>query len=357
MSIFASQYAKKYNIENSIVRAAQENIYNGEVKLIGFSGKICSGKDTVAENYLKSLKKKEKGSTFFAEYLKAEITVIMGIIREEYQNTPVIKRMLKTYVKTSIQRISKEMGVTEEEAKIVYGMVSEDAITSDVSNGFTRTPGIRSGTQHWATEIRREQNPLYWVQKTASTFTQMIADGVDTVVTDVRFPNEAQSILDLGGILVRLDVSLSEQQRRLLVRDGIGINRDQLMHTSEISLDEYYKFTVRVNTDQKSPNDVMKEVLEKIKETPVDEKLTASGEREINTEEEEIQEVIETDIKKETDPSEFAFKLPQQSEENNEVKRIPKVSPFKETEQKPEVYVGPKRTIPRISPFDQKRGW
>lgn len=356
MSIFASQYAKKYSIDNKLVRAAQENIYNGEVKLVGFSGKICSGKDTVAENYLKSLRTDEKGSTFFADYLKIEIGEIMDLIREEYDNTPSLKRMVKAYAKTSISRISKDMGVSEEEAKIVYDLLNEDALTSDSANGYTRTPGIRSATQKWATEIRRGQNPLYWVQRTAKDFTQMLADGTHTVVTDVRFPNEAQSILDLGGIVVRLDVSLAEQQRRLLVRDGIGISKDQLMHPSEISLDEYTKFTVRVNTDQKAPKDVMTEVLERLSSTPIDEKLTASGEAE-----HEAHEVVlvadepKKDEKPETNPEEFGLKTRPISTTQNSSKeptKFPTSSPFKK---EPEVYSGPKKTFPTKSPF--KRGW
>jgi len=55
--------------------------------------------------------------------------------------------------------------------------------------------------QFWGTEFRRMQDPDYWVKKTMSS----IPANLDiAMVTDVRFPNEAEAVKQRGGYNIQV---------------------------------------------------------------------------------------------------------------------------------------------------------
>lgn len=59
--------------------------------------------------------------------------------------------------------------------------------------------------QQWGTEYRRSQNPHYWTFQFSRFYRQSMIDGVDfLVVTDVRFPDEIDTVLSHGGSLVAI---------------------------------------------------------------------------------------------------------------------------------------------------------
>ncbi len=59
------------------------------------------------------------------------------------------------------------------------------------------TPRIRAILQQHGTEYRRAQDPDYWVK----AWQRVIAPLSHVIATDVRFPNEAKAILEMGGVL------------------------------------------------------------------------------------------------------------------------------------------------------------
>jgi hypothetical protein len=75
--------------------------------------------------------------------------------------------------------------------------------------------GIRELLQEMGTEVRRGDDPDYWVKRWA----EAIDPKQDTVVVDVRFPNEAEAIRKMGGKVWRV------------VRPGVGPLHD---HASEL---------------------------------------------------------------------------------------------------------------------------
>jgi hypothetical protein len=85
-----------------------------------------------------------------------------------------------------------------------------------------RVPEVRRILQRLGTESIRAIDPDFWIR---AGVTQIDAIDGDVVVTDVRYPNEAEAIRALGGILVRI-------QRPDLPSDGDP-------HPSESALDDY----------------------------------------------------------------------------------------------------------------------
>ena len=59
-------------------------------------------------------------------------------------------------------------------------------------------PAMREILQLWGTEYRRRQDPNYWTRKTLSNLP------AKTVISDLRFPNEAQAVRDKGGVIWRI---------------------------------------------------------------------------------------------------------------------------------------------------------
>ena len=69
----------------------------------------------------------------------------------------------------------------------------------DIHELFIEKPPImRALMQNYGTEVRRGDDPNYWVKRWLA-----LVDG-DVVADDVRFKNEAQTIADKGGVIVRI---------------------------------------------------------------------------------------------------------------------------------------------------------
>ena len=69
-----------------------------------------------------------------------------------------------------------------------------------------------------------------WIRALHRRILERLESGVNTAITDVRYPNEAQAILDWGGYLVRID------------RPGAGASGGVQNHPSETSLDTWTRW-------------------------------------------------------------------------------------------------------------------
>jgi len=83
-------------------------------------------------------------------------------------------------------------------------------------------PEVRRILQRLGTESIRAIDPDFWIRAAKA---QIDAIDGDVVVTDVRYPNEADAIQTMGGILVRIE------------RPGLPSDGDP--HPSESALDDY----------------------------------------------------------------------------------------------------------------------
>jgi hypothetical protein len=91
---------------------------------------------------------------------------------------------------------------------------------------------VRRILQHYATEVIRKQFPDYWVD---TVFNKAANEEVNyLLIDDVRFKNEAERIKNYGGVLIRLDPYIGWEP---------GKHAD---HQSEIDLDDYSYFNVRI---------------------------------------------------------------------------------------------------------------
>lgn len=155
------------------------------IKVIGLSGWARTGKDTIADNLVET-----KGYTkiSFAQPMKEAM----------YRLDPRIT--VNEVVNTSLR-----VGID------VY----------DWEGLKDRSPDIRGLLQRFGTEVGREMfGENFWVDYAL----RHIPDGTKAVFADVRFPNEADAIRNLGGEVFRVE------------RLGVVAAND---HISEHALDKY----------------------------------------------------------------------------------------------------------------------
>ena len=237
--------------------------------LVGVSGKMGSGKDTVASLLTEMLYRRGDRVVIrsLADSLKEEVarTVADALMSQSEQDF--------CNLVTSWSGISSTQ--TQELLKILYPLVASlleqrvepNEVTAELLyRNPADKPLVREVLKFWGNDVRRAQNPDYWVDMTAVYAKEQIDMGVSCIIPDVRRQNEAGFINDSGGLLVRLNVSEKEQRRRLLSRDNKLSDRSAFNHITETDLDDYDRFDVVLNTDSMSPEEVADSIMHEIAE-------------------------------------------------------------------------------------------
>lgn len=208
-------------------------------KIIGISGKIGSGKNYLAEKIMQELEflghTTAEGS--FAAGLRNELDRIIKTIKVEVldgQNGSTIVEKLHTLY-----------NFDADDAEIMYSCLVNDVVHVDGLNANSRTESIRRALQILGTDIRRKQENNYWV----NLFFKTLPEADYIIVTDVRFPNEADAVLQNGGKVIRLDLDDATIEKRIQNRDGLKYSDEAKTHPSEIALDDYPKFSLYVGAE------------------------------------------------------------------------------------------------------------
>jgi len=247
-------FSQEMDLDLNIVESAVENLQQKNNRFIAVSGKIGSGKDTVAPLVISSLGINPDDSIqeFFARPLKSEIDQVIKIVRSHLN------------IEKAVFVVSKEMKVPYAKSLKTVAFIHEEVSKDHSLTAYSRTSGIRRALQYWGTEVRREQDPDYWVKRAMKSVYHELALGKSVYITDARFPNELIAASNALGKTIRLDVSYEEQSRRIKNRDGISVSEEAKNHPSETSLDDYENFDVRVMTDHLNPSEVAEEIVAKI---------------------------------------------------------------------------------------------
>ena len=249
MALTPDEIALKYEVDLDLVEQAVANLEAKQAIFLTVSGKLGAGKDTIAPLITQALGFPSAEHEFFARPLKEEVNQVVAIIQEV--------RSLEEAILASNILLHTELSA--EPVTAIYEAVKSGELTS----AYDRTAEMRRALQLWGTEVRRSVDENYWVKKATQSAIAKIAEGISVYVTDSRFPNEADAIDDIGGMVVRIVVSPEEQRRRIMARDGIEPDPNAINHVSETSLDDY-DFRISILTDNKSIEDVVAEALAKI---------------------------------------------------------------------------------------------
>jgi hypothetical protein len=227
--------------------------------LVGISGKMGSGKDTVASLLAERFSQSGENVVIrsFADSLKEEVArlVAYALMSQSKQDFCDLVTSWGGISSTQAQELLKVLQPLV--ASLLEQRVEPNEVTAELLyRNPADKPLVREVLKFWGNDVRRAQNPDYWVNMTAVYTEEQRGMGVSCVIPDVRRQNEAGFIKDAGGLLVRLNVSEEEQRRRLLRRDNKLSDRSAFSHITETDLDYYNRFDLILNTDSMGPEEV-----------------------------------------------------------------------------------------------------
>lgn len=199
---------------------------NKGIVLIGISGKKGSGKD-LFYSHVKAMSPQAR-RVAFADYLKHITRQQFGLSVE--QTDGELKEKPTQYVRSSVKDRGKEDGKPE--------FFTPRQIMIDLGQFY------------------RSIDPMFWV-KNAFAIIEGLPTGTIAVITDVRFPNEADFIKDHGGFMVRL-------QRSNKLREGVYPGCSDDTSISEVALDHYEKFDYIVPAEKNENPQQLQQQVEKI---------------------------------------------------------------------------------------------
>ena len=211
--------ADVYEIDSDKFETAMSLIKSKKVALYAMSGKMGVGKDTVGDGIQEAIEL--QGSKVVSISYSRPMRSEMQSVVDFYNDT-------RSFVETA-----DKFNVDESQVQIFLSKLGGKEI-------YERTDESRLAVQYWGTDVRRNQNHNYWVNQLAKIIVEELCKGNTVKVSDVRFPNEADSILALNGKIVRIELPSEVQIERIKKRDNIVPTEEQLTHLSETAMDIYY---------------------------------------------------------------------------------------------------------------------
>lgn len=178
-------------------------------RIIGISGKIGSGKTTLAD--------------FLLNQSDQRVAVV--------NFADALKRVVADHFSVPLARF--------------YDQAEKNKPISD-ENSLTVGEALQQ-----VGEERRAQDPDYWLKQMDLAIEKLVNIDV-LVVADVRHVNEANWVRERGGLLVRLNGDPADVRKKSL--------RDHT-HASETELDTYRDFDLIINTDTISANETQSIVI------------------------------------------------------------------------------------------------
>lgn len=192
------------------------------------SGKMGSGKDTVAPAVMAELGFPAARHLFFSDALKGEVDDLFDGFRGGATDGVLASRV---------------GGVSVGQVGVLRAMW--EGLPAGVG-ARGRHPGVRSALQFWGTDVRRASDVDYWVRLTEGEVRSVTGSGEATFLTDARFPNEVSGFRESGAVALRLEVPEGVRLRRLRDRDGFVPSGEAQAHPSEVALDGWGGFDVVV---------------------------------------------------------------------------------------------------------------
>ena len=252
--------------KDRIIADATQNLSDGTAHIIGFSGKKGSGKDTVAQYFIRRLGEEGRVAkqTPTAMGIKNEAQAMFDLIygwiddSARFDNQTSIaqshhrgnaqeerERAWNEFEKSFTSRFDISHWHFEHILSLVYPLLTKDKTIT----GMSRNNEVIALLQYLGKDVRQPQDALYWCRQMLWRIALNAANGGTSLVTDVRYLHDAESILNTGGYLIRLDVAPEEQAKRLMGRDGVTVPEETLNHISETALDDFPDFNLRIDTN------------------------------------------------------------------------------------------------------------
>lgn len=241
--------AEFLGVTQNVLAAARARLADRSSRFLVVSGKMGSGKDTVAPLLLAELGHPVAEHQYYALPLKNQTDDIFAFLRSGF-SVEEFPALMARDRSAAAAALCREFDLPLPAAEFFAGDVLDEVRADPTLHSRSRADIVRLVLQYLGTDVRRAQDPNYWVKLALRPAIEQIADGASVYFTDARFPNEVSVATSLGALTVRLDVSPMVQLSRLSARDGLTeVPVDRLLHESELALDYYTGFDIRINND------------------------------------------------------------------------------------------------------------
>lgn len=246
--------------------------------IIGISGKKRAGKDLIGKiiQYLtsdpkvgfeewlmfKSMHKSIFKIVKYADKLKDIVCLLIGCTREQLENEEFKNTQLGEEWRVWKYEIDEDVNLFDgsvllDNKGVFLSFEEAEAFVKEyklinVTNIYSEKVTPRKMLQFIGTDLLRNQlHPNIWVNATMADYTsshsyEMCSNPKDHescypnwIITDCRFPNEAEAIKERDGILIRVN---------RFDENGMPWKSDDL-HESETALDDYSGFDYTINND------------------------------------------------------------------------------------------------------------
>jgi hypothetical protein len=221
------------------------------INLIGINGYIGSGKDTVGNMIMnmtcKMSAREDMGSGYritcsweikkFAEKLKQVASLLTGIPRHKFEDQEFKKTNLsQEWYREVIGELDIELSYWPMTVREFLQKLGTEAIRDGLhDNAWVNALFADYKAQYKTTSLLNRSD--IWNEK-SDREVEVEAIYPNWIITDTRFPNEAQAIRDRGGIVIRVNRDkweTYENERVKVVAQIHPIDR----HPSETSLDNW----------------------------------------------------------------------------------------------------------------------
>ena len=238
-----------YGVSELIAKKVSQKLSTNPPLLIASNGKLASGKDTITKALILKLSGDNHSHVSLGTAMKEETQRALATI-------------LSSDDKKEATRALLNYNISPEQADKVVELAYDEVKANPAVTTYERTPWIRALLQYWATEIRRAQDKNYWTNKTIENVAGLIAEGKDVILTDIRVADEVERFQSIGFTVIRLDITPEKQAERLRGRDGLEIDPKAAQHPTEVSLDNYEGFNIRINNNEGSVEEVVGKILD-----------------------------------------------------------------------------------------------
>lgn len=220
-------------VPTSVVEAALKRLQDGSSSWIVVSGKICSGKDTVAPLVQPALGYTDVVRVGYSDMLKRDLGAAMAAIAHSgFTGKDLVRE---------VSRVSlREEEIASDLITVVEPIVTELGVLDlQQRTDLNRDLLIDMGGK-WLNDNEQLS------RQAAARCLELIACGASVYLTGGRFEPDVRIPQDAGATIIRLDVTPEVQRARLLKRDGLEPLDHVVNALNEIALDDWSRFDVRV---------------------------------------------------------------------------------------------------------------
>lgn len=223
---------KRLGIEPGDYDEALEKVRTGKLAWVVISGKMASGKDTLAAE-LEHLPGDGYVTISYGDVLRHAFKTIVPIVRDCYANG-MAPDMATAAIMADI--LGYSVAHAHEVALEAYAII----LAHGDLDPWDRSNLHRKLLQRMGSDWLPDTD--YLPRTAARMALEALEQGHSVVVTGGRYPEDVDLPRSAGAITVRLEFSRETQLARLLARDGLEPTPElmaQLNHSSEMALNHY----------------------------------------------------------------------------------------------------------------------